>query len=192
LGLTCGFLKEAAWDELLPQATALGVDVIQPLLTERTQNPQHATERTQKRAERTQTLLATAALQCERGSLPQVAPPLALHAWLNNLSPHDGVVVFRERFATTTQITKLMSEWQAQITSTTATPTLWCVVGPEGGWSNTEVAHWDKLAMPCPQGVKRQVNLWQICISPWVLRSELAAVAGLSLLNASHTSSMIV
>jgi RsmE family RNA methyltransferase len=184
LGLACGYLKEAAWDELLPQATALGVDVIQPLLTERTQNQHQASERTQKRAERIQTLLATAALQCERGTLPQVATPLALHAWLSQLPHHDGAVVLRERFASTTALSQIMSEWRTHLTPNT-TPTLWCVVGPEGGWSDDEAKQWDALATTSQ--CDTQTSFWQLSVSPWVLRSELAAMAGLALLSASPT-----
>lgn len=184
LGLACGFLKEAVWDELLPQATALGVDVIQPLLTERTQNPQHANDRISKRAERTHTLLATAALQCERATLPQLAKPKALRDWLTDLSHHDGVVVFRERFSATTPILKIVGEWQGLHILNTQ-PTLWCVVGPEGGWSDAEAEQWDALALSHFQDEVKQTHFWQTCISPWILRSELAAIASLTLLSVS-------
>ena len=147
-------------DVLLRMATELGVDRLQPLLSQRS-----VLERWN--ASRHEQIVREAVEQCERLWSPQLGEPLPLAAWL----PLTVGVRF---WATTRQpqlphLTALLPKLEDQLGG--PGPSMVTVaIGPEGGWTANE----DDLALSAG---------WQpVQLGATILRCSTAAVAAASLL----------
>jgi 16S rRNA (uracil1498-N3)-methyltransferase len=143
-------LKRDATDLVARQATELGVARLQPVLTARTNAERVNTARLAA-------IAAEAAEQCERLTVPPVAPPLRLAAALAEWPAGRVLHVALERHG-------------AAAPQPVAGPAA-LLVGPEGGFAPEEQA-----ALLRHPAVRAQ-NL-----GPRVLRAETAVVAGLALL----------
>jgi 16S rRNA (uracil1498-N3)-methyltransferase len=119
LTLAVGVLKNhAKFDFLVEKCTELGVNMIVPLLTERT-IPRHA------KIERWQKLALAAMKQSERCVLPVIRP----------LTQFDDFV------AKANAPLKILAHEKATNTSTPRSEKAALCIGPEGGFTNGEVAH---------------------------------------------------
>jgi 16S rRNA (uracil1498-N3)-methyltransferase len=123
LTLAAGMLKNPSrFDYLVEKAAEIGVVRIVPLLTERT-IPRHA------KTERWQKLCVAAMKQSGRCVLPEIAPPVTFGEFLSSSEPHA---------------LKFIPHEQAEIPLTRSSiagdgPVVVCI-GPEGGFSDEEVA----------------------------------------------------
>jgi len=148
-------LKRDAMDWVVEKATELGVASIQPVLTRRCVSERVNTERLSA-------IAREAAEQCERLSVPAVAPARPLYAVLD---AWDGapLVVAAERSG---------APPLAGLAAALRPP--WALlIGPEGGFERAEL---DDLA--------RRPFVTRVTLGPRILRAETAAVAGLALLQA--------
>jgi 16S rRNA (uracil1498-N3)-methyltransferase len=141
--LVLGLPKREAWETALRQATELGVVAIQPLIT-------HYAQRDKFNAARAKSLLIEAAEQCERLTLPTLHAPVVLTAWLETLNASCAWAYERGGEASIKNVVNSV------------------LVGPEGGFSPTEVA----LLSAHPQ-VKT------MSLGPTILRTDTAVVAAL-------------
>ena len=147
-------------DFIVQKAVELGITAIQPVATERT-TLKLAGDRAQKRIMHWQAIAQAACEQCGRNRVPQVAEVVTLEAWLT--MPVDGVRLILHPQAR-----------QSLVESIDAAQRLYILVGPEGGFSEQEIA----LALS--RGAK------PARFGPRVLRAETAALAAIAGLNAVH------
>jgi 16S rRNA (uracil1498-N3)-methyltransferase len=88
--LCFALLKRAKTDMVVEKATELGVSVIQPMITART-NADHV------KLERLQAIAIEAAEQCERLAVPEIRPPLPLARLMGDWPAERALFVADER-----------------------------------------------------------------------------------------------
>lgn len=149
-------IKRTATDMIVQKASELGVTVIQPVITARTNSDR-------VRVDRLTAIAIEAAEQCERLSIPEVCEPVSLQDKLENW-PEDRVLFVLDETGTGTPIAHVLSESAAQNMAAAA-----FVIGPEGGFSETEL---DLMrALPFSRFVS---------LGPRILRADTAALAALT------------
>lgn len=151
-----GISRGDRMDFAIQKAVELGVTEITPLFTERCGVKLDA-ERLQKRTEQWQKIAISACEQSGRSVVPTVHPALSLDKWL----------------AQNTNELKLTLDPWAKDTIKTLMPVsaLRLVIGPEGGFSDREVA------------LTTQAGFVAVQLGPRVLRTETAALTAISALQ---------
>jgi len=149
----CGSEK---MDWIVQKATELGVSEIQPLDTERSV-ARLTPERLVKRLEHWQQVAISACEQCGRNYLPRIHAPLPLDHWLAAMRTSNIL-----RLALLPQGTATLGSLTPPETGVTL------LIGPEGGFSNTEA---DAIL---------QSGFTSIRLGQRILRTETAAIAGLT------------
>jgi 16S rRNA (uracil1498-N3)-methyltransferase len=157
LGVTLlqGAAKGDRLDSVVRAATALGVDALRIVLTER--SVAHPRE---MKVERLRAIAIEAARQCGRGDVPRLEGPEALAACL----PSFGAVRALKLCLTPAAhepLANLIRDW------TPGTPVV-LLVGPEGGLSAGE------------EEAARASGFAEAALGPLTLRTELAALAALA------------
>ena len=159
LALLFAPIKRARIDFLVEKATELGVSALHPVWTERT-----AVERVNR--ERLQANAVEAAEQCERLAVPVVHEPAKLSsviaAW-----PHDRRLVVCDESGRAPPIVAALLGAPAPAGGTAL------LVGPEGGFTETELDALTNLPFVTPVG-----------LGPLVLRADTAALAALAVYQA--------
>ncbi len=155
LRLMVAALKRDAMDWVVEKAGELGVSVIQPVTTRRS-----VVDRVN--LDRLTAIARGAAEQCERLSVPELRPPVPLHAALDAWDGAPLLVAAERRGALPIR----------HAAGGLRLPCGW-LVGPEGGFEGGELD--DTLRRPFVTAV---------ALGPRILRAETAAVAGLAVLQA--------
>jgi 16S rRNA (uracil1498-N3)-methyltransferase len=155
--------KGNGFDQVVRQATELGVSRLQPILSERTLLQPSAA-----RLHRWQRIAAEATEQSERPQQPQVLPPLAWPDYLARLDhPRQAwLCVTRQpapHLLTVAQHNLPLGE-------------VAIATGPEGGWTEAEVA------------AARAARFQPVSLGPLILRAVTAPLAALTLITAVHDS----
>jgi len=150
-------IKRARLDWLIEKATELGAAALLPVWTAHTQ-----AERLN--LDRLQACVVAAAEQSERLSVPEVRPPERLDRLLAAWSGERRLIVCDESGA---------GEPIAGAMARLAGNPLAVLVGPEGGFAETELDHLRKLAFVSRVG-----------LGPRILRAETAALAALAVVQA--------
>lgn len=184
--LAAALIKEQRWDVLLQKATELGVRAIQPLLAERS-----VVRLSEKDFERKQarwlSVLQSAAEQSEGLFVPKIYPPQSVSALIaltqagdTSLSrwclPPSGSldqtasilkIVLRERGTERQPLKQVLSQYRrsSHAPSTSSNQAILLTIGPEGGWSLSEIQAF------------RQGGFLEASLGARVLRSETAAMA---------------
>lgn len=152
LWLIFALLKRDATDLVVQKATELGAAALWPVFTERTN-----AARTNQ--DRLAAIAIEAAEQCERLTIPTLHPPRPLPELLATWPPQRPLYAAIERSAA------------AMLCPATGPAAL--LVGPEGGFSQTEL-----------DAMRRHPFVTPASLGPRILRAETACVAGLALLQA--------
>ena len=150
--LAFALLKRDATDLVVRQATELGASRLYPFVAQRSQG-----ERVN--LERLAAIAIEASEQCERLTLPEIAPPVPLAALLASWPPERRLVALMERGG------------DAELGGVRDPAGL--LVGPEGGFTPAEVATLRATPFVTPVSLGRRI-----------LRAETAATAGLARLQA--------
>jgi len=146
-----------AMDYAIRKAVELGAAAIQPLVSERSA-PLPCGERGEKRLAHWRGVVVAACEQCGRNRVPPVAPPIALPSLL---TAWKGAALLLAPEAATPF---------ASLVQPAAPIAL--VVGPEGGFSERELGAAQTAGFQC------------VSLGPRILRTETAAVAALSAMQA--------
>jgi 16S rRNA (uracil1498-N3)-methyltransferase len=150
-------IKRARVDFLVEKATELGASELRPVWTRRT-----AVERVN--LERLRLVAVEAAEQSERLTVPLLHAPVALDRLAAEWPTGRRLLLLDESGASPPVAEALAG----------APAGLWAVlVGPEGGFAETELDALKKLPFVCPVG-----------LGPRVLRADTAALAGLAVFQA--------
>jgi len=154
-------LPEAAkMDWIIEKAVELGVTAIQPLAAQRCVVRLNS-ERAEKKHGHWQGIIHAAAEQCGRNRLAQLAPVDDFQRWIGQSDLHKRILL-------SPRGEQSLSDWARHQPH----QALSLVIGPEGGFSETE----ENLA--CAQGAL------MLTMGPRVLRTETAGLAALAALNA--------
>lgn len=170
LALLFAPVKKARTDFIVEKATELGVRILAPVITART-NAETV------RIERLAALAIEAAEQTERLDVPSIAAPLKLEHALSTW-PRERLVVFADEagddqsaaWGGTAGRAPALASVLADIAPTTP---LAFLVGPEGGFTPDERASLRALPFVRPAG-----------LGPRILRADTAAAAGLAVIGA--------
>ena len=141
------------FDWLVQKATELGVAVIQPVYTERSQRIPGDVG---KRAEHWRGVAIAACEQCGRNQIPQIHAPITLSDALGALADQSSIL-----------LDAAGSAGSADISPVTTTASSAVFIGPEGGFSPSEL---DALRKRCDHRLR---------LGPTILRAETAAIAAL-------------
>jgi len=151
--LCFALLKRQKTDLVVEKATEMGVSRIQPVITARTQ-ADHVN------LDRLRAIVIEAAEQCERLAVPEIMAPMALPALLADWPAARNLFVADER--------------RDAPTLRFASEPAGLLVGPEGGFTDAEVA-----------AIGANPKFSRVSLGARILRAETAAIAGLALLLAS-------
>lgn len=143
-------------DWVVQKATELGVSVIAPLLSERTEVRLRG-EREEKKRRHWQQVTVSACEQCGRNRLPRILPLQALDQWIGSVRT-DARLVLDHR--------------AGNITAAAAPASVALLVGPEGGLTEAEIS------AAAAQGFTA------LRLGPRVLRTETAPLAAIAILQA--------
>lgn len=145
-------------DWIVQKAVELGVARVQPVEAERSVL-KLAGDRAEKRLQHWQQIAISAAEQCGRSHLCELAPIERLSRWLNQ--PFDG-----ERWILAPEGGEKLSALERP------TGSLALLIGPEGGWSEAELA------------AAQTAGCRPVALGPRVLRTETAGVAAMAAIMA--------
>jgi 16S rRNA (uracil1498-N3)-methyltransferase len=160
LTLVQGIARSERMDLVVQKATELGVTAIQPVLTARSVVKLDAAARA-KKLTHWRGIAIAACEQSGRARVPVVAEPLALSQWLQQPAPAGALPLL------------LAPDAEASLVATAAgARAALLLVGPEGGLEDPE------------RDAARAVGYLACRLGPRILRSETAAVAALTVLQA--------
>ncbi|MEO8637864.1 MAG: RsmE family RNA methyltransferase [Candidatus Taylorbacteria bacterium] len=143
-------IKKSNFEWVLEKGTELGVSHFVPLLSERSEKKKINSERAKK-------ILKESSEQSGRGILPTIAESVSLPEAISSLPSPSSALVFDPSGS-------LFQSNTLHLTPYTL------FIGPEGGWSEKELA------------LFREKNIPVYSLGPQILRSETATIAVLSLL----------
>lgn len=157
LWLCCAPIKKAHFEYMIEKATELGVSVIQPLLTSRTQIREI-------NQERLTAITIESAEQSERLTIPKVEPARSVKDFLNHWSSEYFTIVCAE-LGPASPLGEILKHTTCNNHQKTA-----IVTGPEGGFTEEELLQFQQIP-----------NAVMVRLGPRVLRADTAALAALSL-----------
>jgi len=160
LHLLLAVFKFDRYEWAIEKATELGVQRITPILARRTEK--HLAQSSMKRVERWRRIALEAAQQSRRSDIPTIDDPLSLKLALEQTSATQKILL-----AETEEETTLASILTANKGAETA-----LAIGPEGGWTQDEMALFT-------------AQEWHfVTLGPRILRAETAAIAALAIASA--------
>jgi len=154
-------LKGDKIDDVIRDAVMMGVACVQPMLTARTDVPEAAFLRG-RRVERWQRIAVSSAKQCGRAVVPPVLPPCPLAACLGAGRVGHTLILVEPAAAPRGKLS-----WPPADAPEAAT----LLVGPEGGWTEEEVA------------ASIEAGCLPVSLGPRTLRADAAAIVALSVLQ---------
>ena len=162
VGLHLGqaLLKGQKMDLILQKATELGVDAIWPFSSEHgIGKPPRDTQ-----MERWQRIILEACKQCDRAKPPEIHTPRELSDLMAQSPPCDTRLIFWEH-ESQKSLHEVLTDKAKDCRS------LFFLLGPEGGFSETEVA------------CARQEGFIPVSLGPRILRAETATLAATAILQ---------
>jgi len=153
-------LKGSSMDEVVRDATMMGVSAIVPILTEHTIAKRASSSHI---ADRWRRVAVSSTKQCRRATVPDIAEPIPFDAFLDQ--PRLGMTLML--------VEPSVGSFEAvRVRSLTAQPvSATLVVGPEGGWADAEV----RSAI--------EAGVVRMTLGPLTLRADAAAFAALAALS---------
>ncbi len=151
-------VKRSRMEFIVEKATEMGVRRMHIVRT------QHTSQKS-VRLDRLQAISTEAAEQTERLDLPQIMPETKLQQWQDDF-PDNRILMFCDESGNNTRsaLTALQSAGSVPIS---------VLIGPEGGFAESE-----RLAL------HKMTGAMPVSLGPRILRSDTAAVAALSLVQA--------
>ncbi|EJF89379.1 16S rRNA (uracil(1498)-N(3))-methyltransferase [Bartonella tamiae] len=151
-------LKHARFDYMIQKAVEMGVSSLQPVITDHTQVTRINHERMKANA-------IEAAEQCGILDIPQCLSAISLEKLLNEWS-NDGYLIFCDETDKKNNPLPILQALDKRAIAV--------LVGPEGGFSKEEQSFLKRWSFVIP-----------IPLGPRILRADTAAIAALSVINAT-------
>ncbi|MEL6919481.1 MAG: 16S rRNA (uracil(1498)-N(3))-methyltransferase [Pseudomonadota bacterium] len=151
-------LKAGRLDYMVQKAVEMGAGVLQPVLTDFTQNHRVSVDKMRAWA-------IEAAEQCGVLSIPSCLEPVKFQSLLNGWDDRSGLIFCDEDHETHNPLERLNG---------LANKTYGVLIGPEGGFSDAERTQLRALPFVTP-----------IPLGPRILRADTAAVAALAVIQAT-------
>ena len=160
--------KQNRLDNIIEKATELGVDKIEPLISDRTIARPNALREKSKR-ERWTRIAKEAAEQCARDTIPEIGNIRTLDEWLKEISPldDDSLLLFCWERETATTVRKILSGYR----NLGGTGKIFVLIGPEGGFSDGEA-----------RKIKSSGGV-SVTLGRRVLKTDTAAISVLAMIN---------
>ncbi len=156
-------IKKARIDYMVQKATELGVSLIRPVLTARTNLDRLKEDKIRRHA-------IEAAEQCERFTVPIVPPMIKLQSLLDDW-PEDRLLMFCDEEGSDDQNTFPVGRAIDEVTAWQERPRKWAIlIGPEGGFTTDE-----------RRLIRSNANVVPVTLGPRILRADTAAVAAIAL-----------
>ena len=133
LTLAQAVLKARKFELVVRDATMLGAAVIQPILTSRTEYSAPATRLVQRAVKRWSSISITSAKQCGRAVIPIIKDPMTLDTLVTESTSKARIFLVEPRSDVKPENLQTLACQPAPVNATIA-------IGPEGGWSDSEVA----------------------------------------------------
>ena len=151
--------KQNRFDNIIEKATELGVDGIEPLISERT------IARPKDKLERWRRIAKESAEQCARDTIPTIGDIRTLDDWLAEISPLNSntLLLFCWECERVTTVREVLS--------TVGDKNIFVLIGPEGGFTEREV-----LAIKSAGGIS-------VTLGKRVLKTDTAAISVLAMIN---------
>lgn len=150
LYLFWSLLKKNKNDWVIQKATELGVSHFVPLLADRTEKTGFDIDRARK-------IIIESSEQCGRSDVPNIREPMQVATVLGSM--RDKLPI-------------LVCDQGGNVPEVASTSSLGILVGPEGGWSDTE------------KGLFDEHNIPKLGLGQFTLRAETASIAASTLLMA--------
>lgn len=161
--LLCSLFKLDHFEWLIEKATELGVAVISPIASTRTERG--LAQASEKRRQRWERIALEASQQARRARLPEVRATIPFQS---AIAEGKGTRLFLDEAPHTPA---LVAQLRA-MPSTARTEEVRILTGPEGGWTDEERQEAERHG-------------WTFCsLGPAVLRAETAGIAALALIQA--------
>lgn len=160
LMLAAALIKPAKFEWMLQKATELGVHEIIPLKT-RLSEIQIAGKRIAFRLERWDRIVREASKQCRRFEAPRVHVPQSFFDFLESEAASECTkLLFSEKAQEPWRLDPSMLAGRVMV-----------FIGPEGGWEDGEIER------------AKAAGCRILSLGPWILRTETAAIAAVSILQ---------
>ena len=124
LTLACALIKKERFEWMLEKAVELGVSHIQPIITARS-IIKIPPARLDKKIKKWRSQILTAVKQCQRSRIPEISPPLELRKF--SWQQYKSIIL------------PCMVEHNHTVQDTTCISPVVAFVGPEGGFTSTEI-----------------------------------------------------
>ena len=133
LTLAQAVLKGRKFELVVRDATMLGAAVIQPIFTTRTERHAPATRLVQRAVKRWHTISIASAKQCGRAVIPSIKDPVTLDSLVAETTSKRRIILVEPRSCAKPDNLQTLAGQPVPVSATIA-------IGPEGGWSDSEVA----------------------------------------------------
>tara|TARA_Y100001968_G_C19384700_1_gene732242 strand:- start:713 stop:1477 length:765 start_codon:yes stop_codon:yes gene_type:complete len=122
-------LPKRGFEDVLRMGCEIGVDVFQPLSSE------HRVSKggMENRQTRWTSILREAMEQSERLWMPELRKTIEIKDWLMNLPSQSAYAVATTRLGESIEFTSWLKSVNQEVRQ------IWVLIGPEGGWSNSEL-----------------------------------------------------
>jgi 16S rRNA (uracil1498-N3)-methyltransferase len=157
-------LKSDKMDDVVRDATMLGVSSVQPLVTARVEVTVAALLR-QGRMDRWTRVAVASVKQCGRATLPFVEPPLTVETWLEEPRPALAVMLVEPSGAGGGEPLEALNDEAVPLSGVAV------LAGPEGGWTEGERA------------AARAAGVRLMTLGRLTLRADRAAIVALSVVQ---------
>ncbi len=159
LTLCAALIRREKFEWILQKATELGVSRIVPFESSRCVVKAKA-EKAEKQLGRWQDIVQEAAEQCKRNRIPEVTPIMSFND-LASLEAEVRMAAYENAFGRAAYINDLVTDQNSAL----------IVIGPEGGFSETEIASLE------------QNGYQSVTFGSRILRAETAAVYGCAVMS---------
>lgn len=158
--LCCGMLKDKKMDFIIKHCTALGITRWIPFFSERSV-PIPQQKRVEKRLQRWQTISNETLKQCRRSRIVNISSPILFEQTLIETANSDLKIAFWEK----------TDKPLALLKKTDHIKSITLLIGPEGGFSKSEIQ----------AAEKKGFSAWSL--GPRILRAETAAISSCAIVQ---------
>ena len=159
-------VPKSGFEDILKMCTEIGIDFIQPLFSERQVKK---ISNLSKKTLRWNSIINEAVEQSERLWRPYILSCVNLIDWINSRENKDTISISVTRYDSSENLNHWLKKTQNILDN--KEEVLWNVIGPEGGWSKSEIEFF----------IKKDITF--VKLSETILRTSTATVNATSILN---------